>query len=88
MSESSPSTPEFQPPIRFLLTGVNDSGSFSHDQSGTMNDFLRPCNCVHPAEEDCEKCVEETTLKKTPELSEAKEPQKKESKAAEIKSGI
>ncbi len=25
-----------------------------------MNDFLRPCNCVHPAEEDCEKCVQET----------------------------
>ena len=26
-----------------------------------MNDFLRPCNCVHPADEDCERCMEEAT---------------------------
>jgi len=53
-----------------------------------MNDFLRPCNCVHPSEEDCEKCVEETSLKKESESSEAKKPQTKEPKAAEIKAGI
>jgi hypothetical protein len=29
-----------------------------------MNDFLRPCNCVHPAEEDCEKCIDEADPKK------------------------
>jgi hypothetical protein len=70
-----------------LLTGVNDGGSFCYDHSGIMNDFLRPCNCVHPAEEDCEKCVEETSLKKTPELSDAKEPQKSVPKVVEIKKG-
>jgi len=29
-----------------------------------MNDFLRPCNCVHPADEDCEKCVAEAAGEK------------------------
>lgn len=24
------------------------------------NDFLRPCNCVHPTEEDCERCIQES----------------------------
>ena len=28
-----------------------------------MNDFLRACNCEHPTEEDCEKCIGETAPK-------------------------
>lgn len=41
-----------------------------------MNDFLRPCNCVNPAEEDCEKCIEEAATKSAPECAEKKAPQK------------
>ena len=40
-----------------------------------MNDFLRPCNCVNPAEEDCEKCIEETALKQAPDAREEKAPE-------------
>ena len=35
-------------------------------RSNDMNDFLRPCNCVHPSEDDCEKCIEEADVKKDP----------------------
>ena len=28
-----------------------------------MNDFLRACNCEHPTEEDCEKCIGEALPK-------------------------
>jgi len=28
-----------------------------------MNDFLRACNCEHPTEEDCEKCIGEAAPK-------------------------
>ena len=48
-----------------------------------MNDFLRPCNCVHPAEEDCEKCIEEASGKKVPEVRSEEKPQKEKPKAAE-----
>jgi len=48
-----------------------------------MNDFLRPCNCVHPAGEDCEKCIEEASVEKLPDPRAEKVPQKKESKTAE-----
>ena len=48
-----------------------------------MNDFLRPCNCVHPAEQDCEKCIEEVAVKNPPGAREEKAPQKKEPEPAE-----
>jgi len=50
-----------------------------------MNDFLRPCNCVHPAEEDCEKCIGEVTVKKAHESCDDKVPQKDDPKPAESK---
>ncbi len=31
-----------------------------------MNDFLRPCNCVHPADEDCERCMNEPSQEQSP----------------------
>lgn len=52
-----------------------------------MNDFLRPCNCVHPAEEDCEKCVEETTVKAEPQPSNMEKPQKTALQAVEGNAG-
>ena len=42
-----------------------------------MNDFLRPCNCVHPSEQDCEKCIEEVDVKSPAGTGEEKVPQKK-----------
>ena len=59
-----------------------------------MNDFLRPCNCVNPAEEDCEKCVGETAVKTTAEPCGDKDPQKgrpkvvEKPKAAESKTAV
>ncbi|MEI6280090.1 MAG: hypothetical protein WCQ16_12020 [Verrucomicrobiae bacterium] len=41
-----------------------------------MNDFLRPCNCVRPDEEDCEKCMEEAAPEKTPDPCCCKEKEK------------
>lgn len=53
-----------------------------------MNDFLRACNCVHPAEEDCEKCIEDAAVKKSPVSSDEKGPQKPEPKIAESKKPV
>lgn len=36
-----------------------------------MNDFLRQCNCVHPPEGQCEKCMEEATLREDPKAGSA-----------------
>jgi len=47
------------------------------------NDFLRPCNCVHPAGEDCEKCVGETAVQKAPAKGDGKSPPKEKPKRAE-----
>ena len=51
--------------------------------SPDRNDFLRPCNCVHPSEEDCEKCIGEADVKKEPVPRDEKAPKKKEPKTAE-----
>ena len=48
-----------------------------------MNDFLRPCNCVNPAEEDCEKCVGEVAAQKAPETSGEKDSKKEKPKVEE-----
>ena len=53
-----------------------------------MNDFLRPCNCVHPAEEDCEKCIEEVAVKNPAEAREEKVPNKKKPEHAESKKRV
>ena len=63
-------------------------GQFFLRATSSMNDFLRPCNCVHPAEEDCEKCVEETALKKVPDSCDEKVPQKQEPEPAEHKKKV
>lgn len=41
-----------------------------------MNDFLRPCSCVHPTEEDCEKCIDEADPKKPSKPSDSKDVKK------------
>jgi|GEM_PF-4727709 len=46
-----------------------------------MNDFLRPCNCVHPADEDCEKCMEEASPEKKQDACCGKENQKPKASA-------
>ena len=51
--------------------------------SPDRNDFLRPCNCVHPSEEDCEKCIEEADVKKDSDPCDEKAPKKKETKTSE-----
>lgn len=84
MLKVSPAILRFQLQTQFLLTDIKDGGTFSCDQTPTkMNDFLRPCNCVNPAEEDCDKCIEETALKKVPGPCEEKAPEKEKPKAAE-----
>lgn len=75
----------FQPRIQFVLIGIKAAGIFAASPSTPMNDFLRACNCVHPAEEDCEKCIEDAAVKNSPASSEGKPPQKPESKIAEGK---
>ena len=50
---------------------------FRVNNAPVMNDFLRSCNCVHPAEQDCEKCIEEVAVKTPPGAREEKVPQKK-----------
>jgi hypothetical protein len=60
----------------------------SPNDRNTMNDFLRPCNCVHPAEEDCEKCVQEAGVKKPAEARGEEKPQKEKPKAAESEKKI
>ncbi len=37
-----------------------------------MNDFLRPCNCVAPSDEECEKCAAEAEVKKPGESDDGK----------------
>ena len=50
-----------------------------------MNDFLRPCNCEHPTEEDCEKCIGEAAPKiKRPAADVPATPAPKEKPAAAI----
>ncbi len=44
-----------------------------------MNDFLRPCNCVHPSDEECDNCVAEAATDAPPKdrceaCEEAKQP--------------
>ena len=56
---------------------------FPVNNANDMNDFLRPCNCVHPAEEDCEKCIGEVAVNKPPESREEKVPQKSKPKTEE-----
>jgi hypothetical protein len=46
-----------------------------------MNDFLRPCNCVHPADEDCEKCAAEASPEKKADVCCGKENEKSETSA-------
>lgn len=53
---------------------VNDPAIFSCDEVPDMNDFLRPCNCVHPSGEDCDKCIEEAA-ECPPVASDAKVPE-------------
>ncbi len=64
-----------------MLIAVNDPAIFSCDEVHAMNDFLRPCNCVHPSGEECEKCIEEAAEcppvgsdKKVPEQADPKPP--------------
>jgi hypothetical protein len=81
MRPTSSRKPVFQLRIQFVLIGIKAADR----TSAPMNDFLRPCNCVHPAEEDCEKCIEDAAVIKSPVSSDEKPPQKPEPKLAESK---
>jgi hypothetical protein len=71
--------------MRIVLIGVKAAGRIPCYQIAAMNDFLRACNCVHPAEEECEKCIEDAAAPRPAAGSDDKAQRKADPKAAPAK---